>query len=86
MQYSEYANWQELEKRKPEFEDAVAYYQKQFSDPPPFLELPTDRPRPPVKTFRCGELHQTFDESLVKEIKRLSARKDAVCFRHCLLP
>ena len=80
MQYSEYARWQEAQKSTPAFAAAEAYYSDQFRESPPYLDLPTDRPRPPLKTFRCGELMRVFDAHLVDGLKQLGAREGCSLF------
>ena len=80
MQYSEYAQWQQSQKSEPEFLAAEQHYLKQFATPPPFLEMPNDHPRPPVKTYACGELTRTIDSSLAGELKSFSVREGVSLF------
>ncbi|QLQ34971.1 non-ribosomal peptide synthetase/type I polyketide synthase [Micromonospora robiginosa] len=50
VQYGDYARWQRgrlAEKDRPD----LAYWRGQLAGVPAALELPTDRPRPPVQTF-----------------------------------
>jgi len=51
LQYVDYALWQRDWLRGPVLERQVAYWRDQLSDAPAALELPTDRPRPPVASF-----------------------------------
>src|SRR5205814_85946 len=57
-------------------DDAAAeeYWVRRFTGGTRPLELPTDRQRPPVKTFRGSHVRSTFDPALYREIKRLGAR------------
>ncbi|HEX8560038.1 MAG TPA: condensation domain-containing protein, partial [Pyrinomonadaceae bacterium] len=54
--YSDYVRWQEELARSEEGELHRAYWQRELSGQLPVLELPTDRPRPPVQTYR-GATH-----------------------------
>jgi amino acid adenylation domain-containing protein len=51
IQYVDYATWQREWLSGPSLEHALAYWKKQLGGRLPVLELPTDRPRPPVQTF-----------------------------------
>ncbi len=62
-QYSDYVRWQAEMLAGPEGERLWAYWQKQLAGQLPLLELPTDRPRPPVPTY-CGasyDFHLTMN-------------------------
>ncbi|WP_133258288.1 non-ribosomal peptide synthetase, partial [Streptomyces sp. V2] len=64
LRYTDYALWQ---RDNPPSEEQLAYWQAKLADLAP-LELPTDRPRPAVRTS-AGALH-TFDvpEQLVRDL------------------
>ncbi|WFE39400.1 non-ribosomal peptide synthetase/type I polyketide synthase [Micromonospora sp. WMMD998] len=50
VQYGDYARWQRGRLADPDHPD-LAYWRGQLAGVPAALELPTDRPRPPVQTF-----------------------------------
>ncbi|MGH7830927.1 MAG: condensation domain-containing protein, partial [Candidatus Binatia bacterium] len=52
IQYADYAAWQRQRLDREALDTQLAYWKPQLSGAPPVLELPTDRPRPPVATFR----------------------------------
>ncbi|MFC2146676.1 amino acid adenylation domain-containing protein, partial [Acidobacteriota bacterium] len=58
LQYKDYSNWQKgLHKRQREsIKDQEEYWLKQFESEPPLLNLPTDYPRPAVKSFAGSSL------------------------------
>ncbi|HEV2864403.1 MAG TPA: AMP-binding protein, partial [Pyrinomonadaceae bacterium] len=72
LQYGDYARWQT------EFlTDAVgarlsAYWEKQLAGDLPILNLPTDRPRPAVQSFRGASQPFELDEELARRLKGLS--------------
>src|SRR5919201_1353677 len=52
IQYADYAHWQRQSLQGRDLEGDLAYWRKQLGGTLPALELPTDRPRPPLQTFR----------------------------------
>jgi amino acid adenylation domain-containing protein len=52
IQYADFAVWQRQWLQGKVLEDQIAYWQNQLANAPPLLDLPTDRPRPPVQTSR----------------------------------
>ena len=48
VQYADYAVWQRKWLSDETLEKQLAYWSRRLGDAPPALELPTDRPRPPV--------------------------------------
>ena len=51
-QYTDYVRWQAEMLAGPEGERLWSYWRKQLAGQLPLLDLPTDRPRPPVPTYR----------------------------------
>ncbi|HET8672981.1 MAG TPA: condensation domain-containing protein, partial [Thermoleophilaceae bacterium] len=56
IQYADYALWQRRWLTGTELERQLAYWRQTLAGAPPALEMPTDRPRPSVQTFR-GAFH-----------------------------
>jgi amino acid adenylation domain-containing protein len=56
LQYADFARWQRERLRDAVLEGELAYWRAQLAGLPPVLELPADRPRPPVQSFRGGEV------------------------------
>src|SRR5205085_12701518 len=56
LHYADYVCWHEDMLRSAEGERLWSYWQKQLAGDLPALNLPTDRPRPPVQTF-SGRSH-----------------------------
>ncbi|MBE9121080.1 amino acid adenylation domain-containing protein [Tychonema sp. LEGE 07199] len=74
IRFSEYAFLQEQEADSSEMKADEAYWLKQFSSSPPILDLPTDRPRPPIRTYKAAREDWPLDAALVKNLKRLGAK------------
>ena len=55
--------------------DDIAYWQRQFADTPPLLELPADHPRARVRSARASTLKRPLDAPLYQAIKRVAAQE-----------
>jgi amino acid adenylation domain-containing protein/thioester reductase-like protein len=56
IQYADFAVWQRRHLTGELLASQVAYWRQQLAGAPPLLELPTDRPRPPLQSFRGASL------------------------------
>jgi amino acid adenylation domain-containing protein len=79
IQYADYAVWQRQRLQGELLETQLAYWKEQLSQMAA-LELPTDRPRPAVQTFRGRRKSLILPESLSNELKLLSRRNKATLF------
>ncbi|NNB85299.1 amino acid adenylation domain-containing protein, partial [Corallococcus exiguus] len=77
VQYADYAVWQRQWLREEELERQLAYWREQLSDIPSHLELPTDRRRPSVQTFR-GTSHPVRLAPDLSASLRLLAQREGV--------
>ncbi len=74
VQYADYAVWQRKHVSGERLERQVAHWREHLRDAPAVLELPSDRPRPPFRSYN-GALHKLH---VGPELK---ARLEAVCRR-----
>ncbi|HZI20310.1 MAG TPA: amino acid adenylation domain-containing protein [Pyrinomonadaceae bacterium] len=79
IQYADYAAWQQSWLRGEMLEAQLGYWKRQLQGAP-VLELPTDRPRPPVRTFRGGREDVRLRPELSAAIQALSLREGATPF------
>lgn len=79
MQYSEYIQRLEQQNQNAKI-SAETYLLKQFADSASVLELPTDRPRPAVKTYNGAQEFTIIDNSLHNSLKSLSLQQDCTLF------
>ena len=54
LQYVDYAAWEVAQVRGGLFERQIAYWKTKLAGAAPLLDLPTDRPRPPQRSFHSG--------------------------------
>lgn len=72
--FSEYALLQEEEANSPDTIATEEYWLKQFSDLVPVLDLPTDRPRPALRTFNSAREDWKLEPGLVADLKQLGVK------------
>jgi amino acid adenylation domain-containing protein len=80
IQYADYAIWQRKKYQGEFLAQKVGYWRQQLADCPAFLNLPTDRPRPPIQTYP-GKRHPFFiNAELTSEIRSLSLEERVTPF------
>ena len=80
MSFVDYARLEFSNKDSQERTAAEAYWVSRFSNSAPVLELPTDRPRPPVKTFSGAMEAITLDSERYARLKQASPKLGGTLF------
>ena len=80
MGFSEYAELQAREQQSTEMESAQQYWLEQFSEPVPPLELPSDRLRPPLRTYTGARHRAVIENSLLKQLRTVSGKHGSTLF------
>jgi amino acid adenylation domain-containing protein/non-ribosomal peptide synthase protein (TIGR01720 family) len=80
VQYADYAAWQRAWLSGATFDEQLAYWKKQLSGAPGVLDLPTDRPRPPVPAHRGERRFFTLPADLSASLTALSRRLGVTLF------
>jgi amino acid adenylation domain-containing protein len=80
MQYQEFVQWRESVRHQALAGAAEAHWVKQFSTLPDDLDLPSDRPRPPVKTYRALETELHLDAASYRLLRQAAAAHDCTLF------
>jgi amino acid adenylation domain-containing protein len=80
IQYADFAIWQRQHLSKAVLETQFAYWKEQLAGAPPLLELPTDRPRASIQTFRGGSEEFHLHANLTQKLKTLSQTSGATLF------
>lgn len=79
--YGEYVAWEAAVAATPEMADHERFWLGKFSgNSLPVLDLPTDRPRAPVRSFNSRRLDCVLDAGLVAEVRRMGAKVGASAF------
>ncbi|WP_036034518.1 non-ribosomal peptide synthetase [Bradyrhizobium yuanmingense] len=80
IQYPDYAVWQRQWLSGERLQRQVDYWREALADAPAVLELPTDRPRPPIRSLAGASLPIEIDGELASGIRRLSQSHGASAF------
>lgn len=80
VQYSDYVLWQRSRSEEKWFAQDLNYWREQLKDAPPLLNLPTDRERPVVQTYRGARQFFSLPLGLTEALKELSRGEDVTLF------
>jgi amino acid adenylation domain-containing protein/non-ribosomal peptide synthase protein (TIGR01720 family) len=80
IQYADFAHWQRQWLQGEVLAAQLSYWEQQLTGAPALLELPTDRPRPAVQTFRGATQFLALPEPLSQKLKTLSQRSGVTLF------
>ncbi|WP_392535306.1 amino acid adenylation domain-containing protein [Nostoc sp. C117] len=80
IQYADFTIWQRQWLQGKALQTSINYWKQQLADAPPLLELPTDRPRPSVQTFRGWCFSFQLDAKLTASLKELSHKSGTTLF------
>ncbi len=80
LRYVEYAQWQRQWLQGENLERQLAYWRRQLEALPQGLELPTDRPRPAVRSFVGDQQTLSIDRPLVEALQNLARQHNGTLF------
>ncbi|HEU4561408.1 MAG TPA: non-ribosomal peptide synthase/polyketide synthase [Longimicrobium sp.] len=80
VQYADYAVWQREQLRGEVLDRHLAYWKERLAGAPELLELPTDRPRPAVQTYRGAREGITLSGELLARLEALGRGEGATLF------
>ena len=80
LQFKDYIQEQLKQSQSAAMAKHQAYWLKQFADSIPILTLPTDRPQPPVKSYKGAQTSLKLKPNLYTSLKTLSKQKGYTLF------
>jgi amino acid adenylation domain-containing protein len=80
ISYADFAVWQRRWFQGEELERQLAYWKDQLAGAPAVLELPSDRPRPPIQSFEGATASFTLPPELTNAIERLARAHEVTTF------
>jgi acyl carrier protein len=80
VQYADYAAWQREHLRGEVLERQTAYWKARLAGAPELLELPVDRPRPAVQTFRGAHERIELPGELLERLRTLGRSEGATLY------
>ena len=82
MQLSEYVRHLAAEEQVAAHEASEEFWLHEYATLPPPLALPTDRPRPALKTYSADRIHLHLKPAFVSELKQAAAKQGATLFAY----
>ena len=80
LHYGDYAAWQREWLTGEALEARLAPWRERLAGAPAFLDLPTDRPRPPVQAFSGGMVPVALAADLSRRVQSLAAQEGVTLF------
>ncbi|SFF11943.1 amino acid adenylation domain-containing protein, partial [Chitinophaga sp. CF118] len=80
IQYKDYASWQQEALTGKDLKGHESYWLKQFEGSLPVLEFPSDRMRPPVKTYNGGVITRLINTELGNRLREYCQSEDSTLF------
>jgi amino acid adenylation domain-containing protein len=80
VQYSDFAAWQRAWLQGDVIDRQLAFWRAKLQGAPGVLDLPTDKPRPPVPSHRGERISFTLPPSLQQRLAEISRREGATMF------
>lgn len=80
IQYADFAAWQRARFTPQVLSKQLSYWRTKLEDAPPYLELPTDSPRPAVQTYNGARHFFQLPTALASALRELSRRENVSLF------
>ncbi len=77
IRYVDYASWQQARERDGGYAPALAYWRERLADLPAPVDLPTDRPRPPLRDLAGHTVHLDLPPEVAARVSALSRTEGA---------
>ncbi|MCA1565806.1 MAG: AMP-binding protein, partial [Acidobacteria bacterium] len=79
-QYTDYVRWESEMLAGAEGERLKSYWQKHLADAQTVLDLPSDRPRSKMQSFRGDSVRFSFDSRLVGKLRQIGQERGATLY------
>ncbi|HYH83128.1 MAG TPA: amino acid adenylation domain-containing protein, partial [Longimicrobium sp.] len=80
VQYADYAVWEREQLAGEVLDRQLSYWRERLAGAPELLELPTDRPRPPVQTYRGATVPVELSPELLERLQALGRSEGATLY------
>src|SRR5262249_54311295 len=80
IQYADFAQWQRQLLESGGMSSQVEYWRKQLSGSSPLLNLPTDRPHPPLQSLAGAQLVHGMSRKLSDRLRVFARQQDVTLF------
>ncbi|MEM9272766.1 MAG: amino acid adenylation domain-containing protein [Cyanobacteria bacterium P01_F01_bin.143] len=80
IQYADFAIWQRQWLKEEVLDKQLSYWKQQLKNHPPVLQLPTDRPRPKIKSYQGAKQSFAIPIEIANKLKALTQQAEATLF------
>lgn len=80
LQYADFAAWQRSALDRGELAEQLQWWVEHLAGAPSVLELPTDRPRPPVQSYRGAHAPRMLDREVLDGLRALAQHEGGTLF------
>ncbi|WP_396956092.1 amino acid adenylation domain-containing protein [Nitrosomonas sp.] len=80
VQYADYAVWQRDWLQGERLTQQLGYWKQQLADAPVTLDLPADRPRPVIPSYRGKNYYFSIPSIVTEQLRTLSRREETTLF------
>ncbi len=80
IQYKDYAVWQQLQLDSADMQNQRAWWLQQFEGDIPLLDLPSDKVRPPLKTYNGAIHNKWINHQYIKQLRKCCQREGSTLF------
>ena len=84
IQYKDYAAWINREIKEGRYNKQKEYWRSIFQDEVPYLNLPTDFPRPAIQHYNGNSINLVIDELLTQKITKLNQKTETTMYMFLL--
>ncbi|MFG6101405.1 amino acid adenylation domain-containing protein [Leptothoe sp. EHU-05/26/07-4] len=80
IQYADFAIWQRHESQEAKLASQLSYWKQHLKNAPPLLQLPTDRPRPLIPSYRGARQSFLLPKEITDALKAIGRKVEATLF------
>jgi amino acid adenylation domain-containing protein len=80
IQHGDYAAWQVQQHAEASFAEDLTFWEENLRGSPQLLELPADRTRPPIPSYRGARQHVFLNATLTQALRGLTQRAERTLF------
>jgi amino acid adenylation domain-containing protein/non-ribosomal peptide synthase protein (TIGR01720 family) len=84
VQYKDYSEWENRERKSDAHRRQKEYWQSEYVDGVPLLQLPGDKPRPEQQQFDGAQFHLTLEPETCRRLRKQAAETETTLFMQLL--
>jgi NRPS condensation-like uncharacterized protein/pimeloyl-ACP methyl ester carboxylesterase len=80
IQYGDFARWQQERLNKKDMEKQLEFWRKQLGGDLQALQMPLDKPRPPIRSYRGDRIRLDIPKPMIDSLKSFGDEENATLF------